>query len=140
MITDVFVDSLGATSSTGAKRKSSVLDMPEDRSTKARTLGGDRVRDSNMNIVKEIRSPINQRIVVPGPSETERKTVFAVPPVLTYLSLKVTGAGDDILECKNVESGGRDVLICLFVFYRLISWDLRSNRNYLCQWENRMLA
>lgn len=107
MVTDVLIDSLGATSSTGAKRKSSVLDMPEDRPSKARTLGGDRVRDSNLNIIKEICSPINQRTVVPGVSETERKPVFSTPPVLTYLSLKVTDAGDDTLECKNAESRGR---------------------------------
>jgi protein HIRA/HIR1 len=122
MVTDVLIDSFGATSSVGAKRKSSVLDMPEDRPTKARTLGGDRVRDSNLNIIKEICSPINQRTVMPGASESERKPVLSAPPVLTYLSLKVTDAGDDILECKNAESGGREVLICLFVFYKLISW------------------
>jgi protein HIRA/HIR1 len=113
MVTNVLIDSLGATSSAGAKRKSSVLDMPEDRPTKARTLGGDRVRDSNLNlnIIKEICSPINQKSVVPSASETERKPVFSAPPVLTFLSLKVTDAGDDMLECKNAESGGRAVLI-----------------------------
>ena len=100
------------TSSAGAKRKSSVLDMPEDRPTKARTLGGDRVRDSNLNIVKEICSPINQRTVVPRDLEVE---IFAAPPVLTYLSLKLTDTGDDILECKNAESGGRAVLVCFCV-------------------------
>ena len=114
MVTDVLIDSFGATSSVGAKRKSSVLDMPEDRPTKARTLGGDRVGDSNLNIIKEIRSPINQRTVVPGASETEKEPVFSAPPVLTYLSLKVTEAGDDMLECKNAESGGE---LFRFVFF-----------------------
>jgi protein HIRA/HIR1 len=95
--------------------------MPEDRPTKARTLGGDRVRDSNPSIIKEIFSPITQRTVVPGTSETERETLFSAPPVLTYLSLKVADTGDDMLECKNAESGGSAVLICLFVFYKLIS-------------------
>lgn len=122
MVTDVLIDSLGAASSAGAKRKSSVLDMPEDRPTKARTLGGDRVRDSNLNIIKEICSAINERSVVPGAYETERKTVFSAPPVLTFLSLKVTDAGDDMLECKNTENGGRAVLICLFVFYNSPAW------------------
>ena len=83
--------------------------MPENRPTKARTLGGDRVTDSNLNIVKEICSPINQRTVVPRDPEVE---IFAAPPVLTYLSLKLTDTGDDILECKNAESGGRAVLVC----------------------------
>jgi len=140
MVTDVLIDSLCATSSAGAKRKSSVLDMPEDRPTKARTLGGDRVKDSNLNIIKEICSPINQRTVMHSVSETERKPVFSAPPVLTYLSLKVTDAGDDMLECKNAESGGKDVLICLLVFYEFIFLGLRSNRSQLCQWENRLLA
>lgn len=107
MVTDVLIDSLGTTSSAGAKRKSSVLDMPEDRPTKARTLGGDRVRDGNMNIIKEICSPINQRTVVTDASDPERERIgLSAPPVLTYLSLKVTDAGDDILECKNAENGG----------------------------------
>lgn len=114
MVSDVLIDSLGATSSAGAKRKSSVLDMPEDRPTKARTLGGERVRDSNLNIIKEICSPIYQRSVVPGTSESERKPLFSAPSVLTFLSLKVTDAGDDMLECKNAESGGRAVLIFLY--------------------------
>ena len=109
MVTEVPIDSLGVVNTAGAKRKSSVLDMPEDRPTKARTLGGDRVRDSDPNIVKEVCSRINQTTVVPGGSEIERKNVFAPPPVLTYLSLKVTDAGDDILECKNAESGGRTI-------------------------------
>jgi protein HIRA/HIR1 len=122
MVTDVLIDSLGATNSAGAKRKSSALDMPEDRPTKSRTLGGDRVRDSNPNIVKEICSPFSQTTVVPT-SESETKNVFSAPPVLTYLSFKVTDAGDDLLECKNTESGGRAVFICFFVFYRLISRD-----------------
>ena len=140
MVTDVLIDSLGATSSSGAKRKSSVLDMPEDRPSKARTLGGDRVRDSDLNIIKEICPPVNRRTVVPGASETDRETVFSTPPVLTYLSLKVTDAGDDMLECKNAESGGTVVLICFFVLYLLISFGLRSNRSQLCQWKNCMLA
>jgi protein HIRA/HIR1 len=118
MVTDVLIDSLGATNFAGAKRKSSVLDMPEDRPTKARTLGGDRVRDSNLNIIKEICSPINRGSVVPDASEAERGNGFSAPPVLTFLSLKVTDAGDDMLECKNAESGGRAVLICLLCSIR----------------------
>jgi protein HIRA/HIR1 len=106
MVTDVLIDSLGATSSAGTKRKSSVLDMPEDRPSKARTLGGDRVRESNPNIIKEICPPINKRTVMPGAFETEKENGFSAPPVLTYLSLKVTDAGDDMLECKNAEDGG----------------------------------
>jgi protein HIRA/HIR1 len=117
MATEVPIDSFGVTSSAGAKRKSSVLDIPEDRPTKARTLGGDRVREGNLNVVKEIRSPINQRTVVPGDLEVE---VFAAPPVLTYLSLKVTDTGDDILECKNAESG--DLTEVSYISGKIVCW------------------
>lgn len=125
------------TSSAGAKRKSSVLDTPEDRPTKARTLGGDRVRDSNLNIIKEICSPINQRTVVPGDLEVE---IFAAPPVLTYLSLKLTDTGDDILECKNAESGGSAVFGLFLCSTGSSPRDLRSYRSQLYQWKNCMLA
>ena len=140
MVTEVPIDSLGVMSTAGAKRKSSVLDMPEDRPTKARTLGGDRVRDSDPNIVKEVCSHINQRTVVPGGPEIERKNIFTPPPVLTYLPLKVTDAGDDILECKNAESGGRTVLVCFLCSISSSYRVLRFNRSQLYQWKNRMLA
>jgi protein HIRA/HIR1 len=105
-VTEVPIDSFGITTSTGSKRKSSILDIPEERPTKARTLGGDRVRDSP-NIVKEICLPVDQRVIVSGTSDIERKNILAAPPTLSYLSLKVADTGDDILECKNAESGGK---------------------------------
>ena len=110
-VTEVPIDSFGVTASTGSKRKSSILDIPEDRPTKARTLGGDRVRDSP-NIVKEISSPIDQRSVMSGTSEIEWKNILTAPPTLTYLSQKVADTGDDILECKNTESGGKITFLC----------------------------
>ncbi len=121
IVTEVPIDSFGVTTHTGAKRKLSILDISEDRPTKARTLGGDRVRDS-LNVVKEICLPVDQRVVASGISEVERKNVLAAPPTLTYMSLKVADAGDDILECKNAESGGK------VVFYSLcpmtcLTWD-----------------
>ncbi len=110
-ITEVPIDSFGVTTSTGSKRKSSILEIPEDRPTKARTLGGDRVRDSP-NIVKEIGLPVDQRVVISGISEIERKKILSAPPTLTYLSLKVADTVDDILECKNAESGGKCCFHC----------------------------
>ncbi|KAI0305176.1 WD40-repeat-containing domain protein [Multifurca ochricompacta] len=83
--TDVPIDSFSAASSSGAKRKLSALDVFEDRPAKARTLGGDRARDNTVNVIE--------------------RNIFAVPPTLTYMSLKVADAGDDMLECKNAESG-----------------------------------
>jgi len=116
-VTEVPIDSLGATSSTGAKRKLSLLDMPDDRPTKTRTLGGDRVRDSDMNVVKEICPIVD---VVPGSPEIKGGNILAVPPTLTYLSLKVADAGDDILECKNSESGDQTE-IC-YISGKTVCW------------------
>ena len=104
-------------------------DMSDNRPTNARTLGGDRVDDSNLNLVKELRSPINQRAVFPGGPEIESRNVFAVPPVLTYLSLQVADAGDDILECKNAESGGEVVPVCFLSIISLSYRVLRLNRS-----------
>lgn len=104
-------------------------DMSDDRPTKTRTLGGDRVNDSNLNLVKELRSPINQRNIFPGGPGIESKNVFAVPPVLTYLSLQVADAGDDILECKNAESGGEVVPVCFLSNISLSYRALRFNRS-----------
>jgi protein HIRA/HIR1 len=111
VVTEVPIDAFGATTSTGAKQKLPLPDITEDRPTKARTLGGDRIRD-NANIVKEICLPVDQRVVVSGTSEIESKNILAAPPVLTYMSLKVADAGDDIMECKNDESGGKVDLLC----------------------------
>jgi protein HIRA/HIR1 len=106
MAMDVPIDSLGVASSAGAKRKLSVLDI-EDRPAKARTLGGDRVRGNTPNIVKEIPSIPSHRAVVSSSPQAERKELFSAPPTLTYLCLKVKDMGDDILECKNAENGGK---------------------------------
>jgi protein HIRA/HIR1 len=102
---EVPIDSLGVASTPGEKRKSSVLDKTEDRPTKARTLGGDRIRDNIQTMVKEIL-PTVERTVIPWNTQAENN-VLSAPPTLSYLSLKVTDAGDDILECKNAESGGK---------------------------------
>lgn len=116
MVTEVPIDSFGIT---GTKRKSSVLDALEDRPTKARTLGGDRIRDNTLNIVKEIPSVHSQRTGVPWSSQAERNEVFSPPPTLTYLSFKVKDNGDDILECKNTESGGD--FICILSLHSVLT-------------------
>ena len=127
IVTEVPIDSFGVTTYPGAKRKLSILDISEDRPTKARTLGGDRVRDS-LNVVKEICLPVDQRVVASGISEVERENVLAAPPTLTYMSLKVADAGDEILECKNAESGGKlSSIHC--VLWLALHRTIRSNRN-----------
>ena len=102
---EVPIDSLGGASDQGEKRKFSASDKTEDRPTKARTLGGDRIRTDIPNTVKEILPPSDERTVVPWNTQAENN-ILSVPPTLSYLSLKVADAGDDILECKNAETGG----------------------------------
>jgi protein HIRA/HIR1 len=120
MAMDVPIDSLGVTSSAGAKRKLSALDI-EDRPTKARTLGGDRLRGNSPNIVKEIPSiPSHQAVV----SQAERKEIFSAPPTLTYLFFKTKDMGDDILECKNAENGGK--FSCSRICILCAHWDLET--------------
>ncbi len=106
IVAEVPIDTLGVTSTPGEKRKFSVPDKAEDRPTKARTLGGDRIRDDIPNSVKEILPPADGRTVFPWNTQAENN-VLSAPPTLSYLSLKVADAGDDILECKNTETGGK---------------------------------
>jgi len=58
--------------------------------------------------------------VVPGSPEIKGGNILAVPPTLTYLSLKVADAGDDILECKNSESGDQTE-IC-YISGKTVCW------------------
>jgi protein HIRA/HIR1 len=104
VVGEVPIDSLGVPSNQGEKRKFS--DKTEDRPTKARTLGGDRIRDDIPNMVKEILPPADERTIVSWNTQAENN-VLSAPPTLSYLSLKVADAGDDVLECKNAETGGK---------------------------------
>jgi protein HIRA/HIR1 len=105
IIAEVPIDSLGVASTSGEKRKLSVLDKTEDRPAKTRTLGGDRIRDDIPTMVTEILPSTVERSVIPRNTHAENN-VLSAPPTLSYLSLKVTDAMDDILECKNAETGG----------------------------------
>jgi len=110
VVAEVPIDSLGVAHSPGEKRKFSVLDKTEDRPAKSRTLGGDRIRDDIPTTVKEILPSSDVRTVVPSISQAENN-VLSAPPTLTYLSLKVADAGDDVLECKNAETAGKFLLV-----------------------------
>ena len=133
LVAEVPIDSLGVASTPGEKRKLSVLDKTEDRPTKARTLGGDRTRDDIPTMVKEILPPTAERAVMPRNIQAENN-VLSAPPTLSYLSLKVTDAMDDILECKNAETGGK--------FLWIASQVLRANftRNNEVKARSVMLA
>lgn len=104
---DVPIDSIDSASSDASgrgKRKSSTLDFLDERPTKARTLGGDRVREGRP-VVEEISV---RSIGRAGSSvaATITQNVFEVPRVLTYLEVKVVDVGDDIFEGKNAADGG----------------------------------
>ncbi|THH13234.1 hypothetical protein EW146_g6952 [Bondarzewia mesenterica] len=96
------IDSAGMDGSGKGKRKSSALDLPDERPTKARTLGGDRVRENKPVVVKEIRAR-EVSTAVGAAASLGRLTVFEVPPLLTYLNVRVGDMGDDVLEGKNAE-------------------------------------
>ncbi|KAG6828889.1 hypothetical protein H0H87_000477 [Tephrocybe sp. NHM501043] len=101
---DVPIDSLDTSISRAGKRKASALDLPDDgKQVKARTLGGDRVRDHVP--VKEIayqstgRGPGNDTSGVWGGQVVSR---LPVPALLTSLSAEIEGC-DDIFEGRNSE-------------------------------------
>ncbi|KAI0053180.1 WD40 repeat-like protein [Auriscalpium vulgare] len=104
------IDSLGG--DVRGKRKSSAMDFVDERpQTKARTLGGDRLREG-APVVKEI--PLasgsgvanGQGYLAGDLGVSESASIFKVPPVLTYLNYKAgDGTEEAILEARNAESG-----------------------------------
>lgn len=102
---DVPIDSLDTVDGKG-KRKGSLIDLTDDvRPTKARTLGGDRVREKVL--VKEI---VSSRGGSRGPgitlwNQAEHHAALPVPALLTYLSSEVEGA-EGLLEGRNSEEDG----------------------------------
>ncbi|KAI0264760.1 histone transcription regulator 1 [Gloeopeniophorella convolvens] len=119
VVMDTPIDSLSPGSSSGTKRKLSALDASEERPTKSRTLGGDRVRDDSSNVVKEIYTATERRPAISTTSQLGRD-ILDVPSVLTYLCRRVPDTGDDILECKNAESG--DLTEVCYVSGKTVLW------------------
>jgi protein HIRA/HIR1 len=99
---DVPIDSLDTSASVASKgkRKASVLDMPEDRPSKPRTLGGDRPRETIP--VREITST---SLVSARPHLFEGAALLPVPPLLTFLSANVEGS-DCVFEARNSDGDG----------------------------------
>ncbi|GLB39062.1 putative required for replication-independent chromatin assembly and for the periodic repression of histone gene transcription during the cell cycle [Lyophyllum shimeji] len=97
---DVPIDALNT--STGGKRKASaVIDLTDEggRPPKARTLGGDRVREPVP--VKEIAMAEAGTVLWAGQAGPS----LPVPAVLTLLTADVEGT-DDVLEVRNPEDDG----------------------------------
>ncbi|KAG2063900.1 histone transcription regulator 1 [Suillus decipiens] len=99
---DVPIDALDTSmlSANKGKRKASVLDTPEDRPSKPRTLGGDRPRETVA--VREITST---SLVSTRPHLFEGANLLPVPPLLTFLSANVEGS-DFVFEARNSEGDG----------------------------------
>lgn len=99
---DVPIDSLDTSASAASKgkRKASVLDMPEDRPSKPRTLGGDRPRETI-----PVREIISTSLVSARPQLFEGADLLPVPPLLTFLSANVEGS-DCVFEARNSDGDG----------------------------------
>lgn len=109
MNTDVPISSLD-TNGRG-KRKSGVMDPIDDRPSKARTLGGDRPRDTVP--VKELASGATSVVVYDAAVNTAGPSFAARLPVaqlLTYIKADVEGS-EDFIEARNSESGRK---LCCF--------------------------
>ncbi|KAI0341349.1 histone transcription regulator 1 [Trametopsis cervina] len=88
------------------KRKSSAMDFPDDRPSKARTLGGDRIREAVP--VRELAAPpkvaSGSGVGLAWSAEHPLAGRVPWPPLLNYLKVSVEGT-DDVLECRNSEDG-----------------------------------
>ncbi|KAG6899851.1 hypothetical protein C0993_006195 [Termitomyces sp. T159_Od127] len=104
---DVPIDSLDTPAIDGrpGKRKASVLDLLDDgKQVKARTLGGDRVRDHV--VVKEIVHHGAKRggmDVLNARGGQEEGPSLPIPPLLTVLNTRVEGT-DEVFEARNSET------------------------------------
>ncbi|EGO03480.1 hypothetical protein SERLA73DRAFT_83492 [Serpula lacrymans var. lacrymans S7.3] len=112
---DVPIDSLdnnGSLSVNKGKRKASALDLPDERPSKPRTLGGDRPRDTIA--VREIGNGnvhiSHTRSFLGGSIGLEGEELLPVPPLLTFLSAKVEGT-EDVFEGRNSEGDGPTEII-----------------------------
>jgi protein HIRA/HIR1 len=122
---------------TGSKRKSSVMGFEEDGrpATKARTLGGDRKRDSVP--VKEIQSPAKAATVAVSWSSSSVGPVLPVPPVLNSLSAEVEGS-DETFEGRNYEDSGE--FGSYIISGHFLKVPDRTNRGLFQQWQEYAMA
>lgn len=102
MNTDVPISALD-TNGRG-KRKSNVMYAIDDRPSKARTLGGDRPRDTVA--VRELVPAASTVIVYDAAASTSQNLLARLPlaPLLTYLKT-IVESSEDVLEARNSEDG-----------------------------------
>lgn len=115
------------------KRKSSVMDAIDDRPSKARTLGGDRPRDTVT--VKEI-APATSAIVIYDASAAAGSQNLAarlpLSPLLTYLKTVVEGS-EDILEARNSEDSCKFHSCIVFELCIADSTICSTARGHICE-------
>lgn len=113
MNTEVTIDSIDTHGQKG-KRKSSTFEFPDDRPSKARTLGGDRVRESVS--VRELAGPppvpSGNTSAAGWPGGLSLAGRIPWPSLLTYMKVAVEGS-EDILEVRNSEDGGQLLKLCV---------------------------
>lgn len=109
---DVPIDSLDTVSPINAKgKRKAIIDLTDEvRTTKARTLGGDRPRD--VAPVKVIGSVSSQVATWSSPSGIN----LPVPTLLTSLTAEIEGS-DDMFEARNSEDDGMWFIALGFFFY-----------------------
>jgi protein HIRA/HIR1 len=118
MNTEVSISSLDMNGK--GKRKSTVMDSIDDRPSKARTLGGDRPRDTVT--IKEIAPPSTSMVVYDAVTTSSAQSLAArlpMAPLLSYLKASVEGS-EDLFEARNSE----DSSMCL-------CWSLGSRKEHL---------
>ena len=111
------IDAYGPEGKGKGKRRNGDIDMDTPRG-RARTLGGDRVRE--LGPVREISvgegsgglSRVDGSGATNVRSAGSRDYVFSVPSVKTYLSVRVEGS-EDVLEGSNFDDGSKCMSVSL---------------------------
>ncbi|KAI0682933.1 WD40 repeat-like protein [Cytidiella melzeri] len=111
MSTEVTINSIDTQGK--GKRKLNATDLPDDRPSKARTLGGDRMREAGP--IRELAAPLNvPNTSTPSgsgwPSEHALAGRLPWPALVTYLKVTVDGS-EDVLEGRNSEDGSPSEVI-----------------------------
>ena len=121
MNTDVHISSIDNSGRKG-KRKASTVDFMEDRPIKARTLGGDRVREAVT--VKELASgfnPTDATAFVSSSLDLPLSGRLPLSPLINYLKSAVEGT-DELFEGKNFEDASTPTEVSLVKGKETTQW------------------
>jgi protein HIRA/HIR1 len=104
---DVRIDALDTHSPIRPQREDG---SAQQKPARARTLGGDRVREAVT--IRELVAgggPAATSTHAAGSGAVNKQIVLEAPAVLTYISTKMVGPGDLVFEGKNEEAGPSEV-------------------------------